>query len=176
MAYTIIEVERMINIPSRKIRFWLDKGLFPFVERNENGVRYFAKSDMEWLKWIDWLRQRGMILNEIRAYAEALSRGIKTAPKRRALLQKSYANLQTHIASLQEISQKLETKLRMYDEMIEKGVDTFNPQSMDYKKCERGVIIDFSINSFLYLNMLQQLNAFLRISIAYFIQTLKLQS
>ena len=138
MAYTIIEVERATNIPSRKIRFWLDKGLFPFVERDENGVRYFAKSDMEWLKWIDWLRQCGMSLKEIREYAEALSGGIKTAPKRRALLQKSYTNLQAHIASLQEISQKLETKLRMYDEMIEKGVDTFNPQSRDYKECERG--------------------------------------
>ena len=137
MAYTIIEVERATNIPSRKIRFWLDKGLFPFVERDENGVRYFAKSDMEWLKWIEWLRQCGMSLNEIRAYAEALSGGIKTAQKRRALLQKSYANLQTHIASLQEISQKLETKLRMYDEMIEKGVDTFNPQSRDYKECKK---------------------------------------
>ena len=148
MAYTIIEVERATNIPSRKIRFWLDKGLFPFVERDENGVRYFAKSDMEWLKWIEWLRQCGMSLNEIRAYAEALSGGIKTAPKRRALLQKSYANLQTHIASLQEISQKLETKLRMYDEMIEKGVDTFNPQSRDYKECERGVKLTFLLTRF----------------------------
>ncbi|MEB2804564.1 MerR family DNA-binding protein [Campylobacter upsaliensis] len=107
------------------------------MERDENGVRYFAKSDMEWVKWIEWLRQCGMSLKEIRAYAEALSGGIKTAPKRRALLQKSYANLQAHIASLQEISQRLETKLRMYDEMIEKGVDTFNPQSRDYKECKK---------------------------------------
>ena len=70
MAYTIIEVERATNIPSRKIRFWLDKGLFPFVERDENGVRYFAKSDMEWVKWIDWLRQCGMSIGDI-----ALTRG-----------------------------------------------------------------------------------------------------
>lgn len=77
MAYTIIEVERATKIPSRKIRFWLDKGLFPFVERDENGVRYFAKSDMEWVKWIEWLRQCGMSLKEIREYAEALSGGIK---------------------------------------------------------------------------------------------------
>ncbi|EAJ2424265.1 MerR family transcriptional regulator [Campylobacter upsaliensis] len=137
MAYTIIEVERATNIPSRKIRFWLDKGLFPFIERDENGVRYFAKSDMEWARWIEWLRQCGMSLKEIREYAEALSGGIKTAPKRRALLQKSYTNLQTHIASLQEISQKLKTKIGLYDEMIEKGIDTFNPQSRDYKGCEK---------------------------------------
>lgn len=88
MAYTIIEVERATNIPSRKIRFWLDKGLFPFVERDENGVRYFAKSDMEWLKWIEWLRQCGMSLKEIREYADALSGGIKTAPKTQGIIAK----------------------------------------------------------------------------------------
>lgn len=137
MAYTIIEVEKMTGIPSRKIRFWLDKGLFPFIERDENGVRYFAKSDMEWARWIEWLRQCGMSLKEIREYAEALSGGIKTASKRRALLQKSYTNLQEYIAALQEISQRLETKIGLYDKMIEKGIDTFNPQSRDYKECEK---------------------------------------
>lgn len=137
MAHTIIEVERITKIPSRKIRFWLDKGLFPFIERDENGVRYFAKSDIEWARWIEWLRQCGMSLKDIREYAEALSGGIKTATKRRAILQKSYANLQAHITSLQEISKKLEAKIGLYDEMIEKGVDLFNPKSREYKECQK---------------------------------------
>nr|WP_230100079.1 MerR family DNA-binding transcriptional regulator [Campylobacter jejuni] len=33
MAYTIIEVERKTGVSSRTLRFWLDKGLFPFVEK-----------------------------------------------------------------------------------------------------------------------------------------------
>ncbi|EOA4383300.1 MerR family transcriptional regulator [Campylobacter upsaliensis] len=65
MAYTIIEVERATNIPSRKIRFWLDKGLFPFVERDENGVRYFAKSD---IGWVDCLRSCNMSIKDIKHY------------------------------------------------------------------------------------------------------------
>ena len=38
MAYTIIEVERKTGVASRKIRFWIDKGLFPFLQRDGNGA------------------------------------------------------------------------------------------------------------------------------------------
>ncbi|GMB89944.1 hypothetical protein NHP190002_06250 [Helicobacter ailurogastricus] len=55
MAYTIIEVERQTSISSRKIRFWCDKGLFPFVQSDSNGVRYFSKSDIAW-EWVQCLR------------------------------------------------------------------------------------------------------------------------
>lgn len=33
MAYTIIDVERRLNIPSRTLRFWASKGLFDNLER-----------------------------------------------------------------------------------------------------------------------------------------------
>ncbi|WP_231624712.1 MerR family transcriptional regulator [Helicobacter ailurogastricus] len=56
MALTIIEVERQTGIPSRKIRFWCDKGLFPFVQSDSNGVRYFSKSDIAWVEWVQCLR------------------------------------------------------------------------------------------------------------------------
>ncbi|WP_349496874.1 MerR family transcriptional regulator [Helicobacter ailurogastricus] len=41
---------------SRKIRFWCDKGLFPFVQSDSNGVRYFSKSDIAWVQWVQCLR------------------------------------------------------------------------------------------------------------------------
>ena len=34
MAYTIIEVERKTSVASRTLRFWADKGLFPFVQKD----------------------------------------------------------------------------------------------------------------------------------------------
>lgn len=137
MAYTVIEVEKRIGISSRKLRFWLDRGLFPFAESDSHGVRYFAQSDMEWARWIDWLRQCGMSLKEIKTYAEACGGGIKTASMRKAMLQDTYTKLNAQIKVLQEISEKLEMKIGLYEEMIEKGVDTFNPQSRDYKTCKK---------------------------------------
>ena len=47
MAYTIIEVERKTGVASRTLRFWADKGLFPFVQKDSNGVRYFSEKDVQ---------------------------------------------------------------------------------------------------------------------------------
>lgn len=47
LAYTIIEVERKTGISSRTLRFWADKGVFPYVEKDKNGVRYFSEKDLQ---------------------------------------------------------------------------------------------------------------------------------
>lgn len=47
MAYVIKEVEKETKINSHILRFWAKKGLFPFVQKDENGVKYFSKSDVE---------------------------------------------------------------------------------------------------------------------------------
>lgn len=56
MAYTIKKVEKETKISAHTLRFWAKKGLFPFVQKDENSVKYFSKSDIEWAKWIEWLR------------------------------------------------------------------------------------------------------------------------
>lgn len=65
-------------------RFWLDKGLFPFVERDENGVRYFAKSD---IGWVDCLRSCNMSIKDIKHYINLTTGGMKTAKERKELLE-----------------------------------------------------------------------------------------
>lgn len=42
MSYTIIDVERQTGISSRTLRFWATKDLFPFAQKDKNGVRYFT--------------------------------------------------------------------------------------------------------------------------------------
>ena len=40
MTYTILEAEYTSGIPSRRIRFWLDKGLFPNIYKDKNGTAF----------------------------------------------------------------------------------------------------------------------------------------
>ncbi|KQI38414.1 transcriptional regulator, partial [Campylobacter jejuni CVM 41914] len=42
--------------------------MFPFVQKDENSVKYFSKSDIEWVKWIEWLRISGMPIEQIKHY------------------------------------------------------------------------------------------------------------
>ncbi|CAM2843736.1 MerR family transcriptional regulator [Helicobacter burdigaliensis] len=64
MVYTIIEVERKTGVPSRTLMFWADKGVFPYVEKDENGVRYFSKKDLQWVLWVDCYRQIGVSIKD----------------------------------------------------------------------------------------------------------------
>lgn len=107
MAYTIIEVERMINIPSRKIRFWADKGLFPFIERDENGVRYFAKSN---IRWVDCLRSCNM---SIKHYINLTTGCMKTAKERKELLGWHFKILSKELEILHIAHKKMEMKIAL---------------------------------------------------------------
>lgn len=78
-------------------RFWLDKGLFPFIERDENGVRYFAKSD---IGWVDCLRSCNMSIKDIKHYINLTTGGMKTAKERKELLERHFKILSKELEIL----------------------------------------------------------------------------
>lgn len=88
MAYTIIEVEKLTGISSHTLRFWAKKGLFPFVQKDSNQVKYFANSDVEWAKLIECMRIVGMSIEDIKEYIALCQKGIESAGQRREMLQK----------------------------------------------------------------------------------------
>ncbi|WP_324728296.1 MerR family transcriptional regulator [Helicobacter cynogastricus] len=100
MAFTIMEVERQTGIPSRKIRFWCDKGLFPFVQSDQNRVRYFSKSDITWVEWVQCLRACGMPLATIKDYITLAQHGMKSTPQRKAILEQQLKDLRLQLDSL----------------------------------------------------------------------------
>lgn len=44
MAYTIKKVEKETKISAHTLRFWAKKGLFPFVQKDENSGNIFQKA------------------------------------------------------------------------------------------------------------------------------------
>ncbi|GLH58391.1 MerR family transcriptional regulator [Helicobacter ailurogastricus] len=133
MALTIIEVERQTGISSRKIRFWCDKGLFPFVQSDSNGVRYFSKSDIAWVQWVQCLRACNMPLATIKAYIHLSKQGLKSAPQRKALLEKQLTALHAQLETLHHAERKIAHKIALYTQMIEEQKDFLNPLSPTYQ-------------------------------------------
>lgn len=134
MAYTIIEVERQTGIASRTLRFWASKGLFPFTQLNEHGVRYFAQSDVEWAQWVECLRSLDMSISDIRRYIYLFSQGFKTASERKALLVRQRTKITAHIKALEKALDKIDFKIGLYEDMEALGVDLFDKTSEHYYK------------------------------------------
>lgn len=135
MTYTISEVERKSGIPSRKIRFWLDKGLFPRIYKDKNGVRLFSAQDVDWLCWIELYRELGMSLKDIRYYKSLCDKGDSTLQERLAIIQSQKVQNLAEIAKLQEAIAMLEYKENLYIELITNGSANYKPRS--FGECKK---------------------------------------
>ncbi len=135
MAWTIIEVAKQTGISPHTLRFWAKKGVFETViDRDENGVKYFDKKALEWVMWVNYLRNTGMSLKDIKKYALLFTQGIKTARERREMLVKQAQSLKNQLTTIHETIEVLEKKIGIYDEIIATGVDLFN-SCCDMKHC-----------------------------------------
>ncbi len=105
--------------------------MFPFVQKDENSVKYFSKSDIE------WFRISGMQIEQIRHYIKLCSLGIKTAKERQEMLKQTKKKLQNQIKTLKESEKVLSKKIKIYEEMLANEVDGFNLESKDYQPCDK---------------------------------------
>ncbi|RTJ20654.1 MerR family transcriptional regulator [Campylobacter jejuni] len=141
MAYTIIEVERKTGVSSRTLRFWLDKGLFPFVEKDKNGVRYFSEKGLEWVIWVDCYRQIGMSIEDLKRYIFLCAKGKDTAKERLEIIFKLKEKTLKDMKKLENIIKKLDFKIDYYEKMVMENKDELNPLSKDYIKRKKRVKI-----------------------------------
>lgn len=136
MAYTIIQVAQKTDVSPHTLRFWAKKGLLPFVERDNNGVKYFSERDIEWVRWINWFRKTNMSVEDIRKYVLLALKGDVTARERMEMLQRQQRALLSEIEELKEVASKLDFKLDYYAKLIANGQDAMNPNSKEYVKCQ----------------------------------------
>lgn len=131
MTYTILEVEHKSKIPSRKIRFWLDKGLFPHIYKDKNGVRLFSVEDIDWLCWINLYRELGMSIKELKYYKELCDKGDSTLKERLRIIQEQKQKNLLQIANLQKANAMLEYKEDFYTNLITNGSESYKYSSFD---------------------------------------------
>lgn len=141
MAYTIIEVERKTGNPSRTLRFLADKGVFPYVEKDKNGVRYFSEKDLQWVIWVDCYRQIGMSIKDLKDYIALCVKGKSTAKERLEIILNLKEKTLEDMQKLQIILEKLNFKVNYYEKMIKENKDELNPSSKDYVKRKKRVKI-----------------------------------
>ena len=78
---TIGEIAKKTDLSESTLRYYEKKGLLR-VGRDHNGRRHYEESDIAWIKFIRRLKETGMLLKEIRRYAQLRYRGETTMPER----------------------------------------------------------------------------------------------
>lgn len=128
--YTIKEVADKMNVSEHTLRFWAKSGFFPFIKRNENNIRLFSDTDLEWVKIVKCLRAVGTENKAIKKYIDLCIIGDSTIKERYEII---CATKQKALQQMQNLKQQidlLDYKEQFYQNLIKNDLeDIWNPMN-----------------------------------------------
>lgn len=126
--YTIKEVAQKMDVSEHTLRFWAKSGFFPFIRRNENNIRLFSDSDLEWVKIVKCLRSVGTENKSIKRYIDLCIIGDSTIPERYEIIRATKDKALSQMKELQQQLDLLDYKENFYQNLIKNNLkDTWNP-------------------------------------------------
>ncbi|WP_177564134.1 MerR family transcriptional regulator [Phascolarctobacterium sp.] len=106
------------GISAYTLRYYEKKGLLK-VCRDTHGCRVYAKDDVEWVKFLQKLKATGMLLRDIRKYADLRYEGEVTIGARLELLIVHQDFVDEEIKKWQQYSENLQNKIAVYRQLLE---------------------------------------------------------
>lgn len=138
----INEVEKLIGITKKNIRFYEGEGLLSPGRNKENGYRNYDEDDINRLEQIKLFRKLGMPIEEIRSMQSGKSTVADSMRRHLVTLERQQKNVANSIAFCSELKAEekslndldAHTLLAQMDEMERKGVAFANINVTDIKR------------------------------------------
>jgi len=113
MLMTITELARSTGVSKHTLRYYERMGLVPLVQRDpSSGHRRYGDGHPQWIVFLRNLRECGMSIRDVRAYARLVAKGDATWPARQAMLAEHRERVVATIVTLQRHRVMLDKKLR----------------------------------------------------------------
>ncbi|MGG5373116.1 MerR family transcriptional regulator [Enterococcus sp. AZ196] len=119
MSYKISDISKKTGLSAYTLRFYDQKGLLPFVARDEHGRRYFDEKDLEYLSIITCLKNTGMQLNDIKQFVEWSMAGDPTYENRLNFFTEHKKEVEKQLAQTQAYLDKIDRKIAKYSRQHE---------------------------------------------------------
>lgn len=115
---TISEVSKKFEVSVDTLRYYERIGLIPKVTRNASGNREFSEKDCGWVQFIKCMRGAGISIESLIDYVKMFQEGSSTIQARKQLLIEQYDILSEKIRELQDVQERLKTKIDNYEEIM----------------------------------------------------------
>ncbi|MEK3916034.1 MerR family transcriptional regulator [Paenibacillus sp. FSL H7-0331] len=119
MSYTVNDVSKKTGISAHTLRFYEKQGVLPYAERNDNGVRLYDESSIEWIETIISLRSTGMPLAELKQYVELHKEGDQTLLERKKMMVDHKVRVEEQMLQLMKTLGKINYKMALYDVQLQ---------------------------------------------------------
>ena len=123
MGYKISDISKKTGLSTYTLRFYDQKGLLPFVARDENGRRHFKDSDLEFLSIITCLKDTGMQLSEIKQFVEWSMDGDPTYEKRLDFFTEHKKEVEKQLEQTQAYLSKIDRKIAKFSKQHEAAME-----------------------------------------------------
>ncbi|MCU4948994.1 MerR family transcriptional regulator [Bacillus cereus] len=117
MIMSIKQVADKLNISISTIRFYDNMGLFPFIERDNNGYRLFKEEDLFWIELIRCMRTVGMPIETLQRIVDLHMQGPHTLPERKGIFRELKEKLLVEKENLEQALIKIDEKMIKLDTM-----------------------------------------------------------
>lgn len=114
---TIGEISKATNITEYTLRYYEKKGLIR-VKHDNNGRRSYDEHDIEWIKFIQKLKDTGMLLKDIETYSQLRYEGDITMLERLSILQKHREYVLLQQRKWADYLSNLDSKITFYQNSI----------------------------------------------------------
>lgn len=116
--YSISEFSKLCHLSIYTLRYYEKEGLLK-PSRDSGNRRKYSATDLNWVAFINRLKDTGMPLKEIKHYSDLRREGNSTLEERMELLNHHTHRLDKEIEQLLEHRKKLTQKIIYYREAIE---------------------------------------------------------
>lgn len=116
--YSIKEVSELTGISVFTLRFYDNKGLFPFLHRDEKNRRIFSNADLEWIRLVECLREGDMSIENIQNYLQLCKIGDSVLEERYEIIKRQGELLENQITHLMKSLEHIKVKQKYYEEKL----------------------------------------------------------
>lgn len=111
----IAKFSELTSLSPHTLRYYEKLGLLTNISRNSSGHRSYSQADIDWVTFINRLKETGMPLEQILEYAHLRAEGETTFEQRQILLEKHRDALKDRIKNELEHLRMLDSKIDYYD-------------------------------------------------------------
>ncbi|MRR29310.1 MerR family transcriptional regulator [bacterium] len=114
----IAEVSEHFGISADTLRYYERIGLFPPVNRSENGIRDYSEADLTRVEFIKCMRSAGLPIEVLIDYIGLVRQGDQTIAARKEILKEQRELLFARMQEMQKTLDLLDYKIRVYEETV----------------------------------------------------------
>lgn len=112
--FTIGQIAEKTNLSIHTLRFYEKEGLVPFIKRNASGYRLYEEEHINWIRFLNCLRETGMPIAKMKNFVSLTLKGDESEEQQIKMLVEQRRFIENQVNTLVSYMNMINKKIDMY--------------------------------------------------------------